>query len=374
MASFNDNPVLSELDEIASELEKTGNADLATLVDECSAEIQSAPPRRASKKPKKKRPSRSAKNRKSGGASRTRSRRKIAAAMKKIARAQVSELEDIAAELMNEGEKNAALEVLRIAEDLDSDYEYSKHGDHDKPESKGDADKRYDRDKNLPSPKGDDAKMDDPYEEGEGYPFKDGEKSAFTQQLDNLIRLAMEDDMDLDMGMGEEGEEPMPELEDGEDEGEEGEEGEESLEDEGEEGEEGLPELEEGEDDDELAAMLSAMEGEDVDASSDRMYEADEEGGDADDLDLGGLDLDEEEDEEDLGEEDEEPMPEEDMPEMDEAEDEEALLGFDMKMDTPVGGVHLGNKKQVLALAKKLHSRGQTKLAKRVVSLLKKSK
>ena len=106
MASFNDNPVLAELDDIASALEKTGNADLATLVDECSAEIQTTPPpKRASSKkkskprPKKRRPQRSKKNRKSAGADRARKRQKIAAAMKKIARAQVSELEDIAAEL-----------------------------------------------------------------------------------------------------------------------------------------------------------------------------------------------------------------------------------------------------------------------------------
>ena len=74
-------------------------------------------------------------------------RARIASAMRKIARAQVTELEDIAAELLKEGEKKAALEVLKIAEDLDSDYDYSTTGKHAKPESKGDASKRFDREK-----------------------------------------------------------------------------------------------------------------------------------------------------------------------------------------------------------------------------------
>ena len=390
MASFNDNPVLAELDQIASALEKTGNADLATLVDECSAEIQTAPPKRAAskRKPKRKRPQRSKKNRKSAGASRTRGRQKIAAAMKKIARAQVSELEDIAVELLNEGEKHAALEVLRIAEDLDSDYEYSKHGDHEKPESKGDADKRYDREKNLPKPKGDDPKIDYPFEEGEGYPFTDGgEKSAFTQQLDALIRLAMEEDMDMPMSMpkGEDEEMGLGEEDDEMDLGEEGDEEEgdeeEGDEEEGDEGE-GMPLIpeEEAEDDDELADFLAMMEGMPEDVTSEgRMYEADEEPGD-DELDLGGLDLGEEDDEMDLGEEGEEgeePMPEEDMPEMDEDLDTEALdIMPNIDLKGPMGmGVSVASaqdKKRVVALAQKLHARGQTKLAKRVVSLLKK--
>jgi hypothetical protein len=407
MASFKDNPVLAELDDIASALEKTGNADLATLVDECSAEIQTAPPRRASTKkrkktrPKKKRPRRAKKNRKSAGASRTRRRQKVAAAMKKIASAQVSELEDIAAELVSEGERVAALEVLRIAEDLDSDYDYSKVGDHETPESKGDADKRYDRKKNLPKPKGDDANLEYPFEEGEGYPFSEGgEKSAFAAQLDDLIRLAMEEDMDMPPGE-EEGDDEgdMPALDEGDDEGDDegvdegDDEGDEYLDDEGDEmpGEDMGDEMlgDEGEDD--LAAFISALEGlgdegEDETAAhtphsgaGDRAYMADEEDmgdemlGDEgeDDLDLGGL-------EEEMGEdpEDEEEM--EDDPEEDTDVDPTAMdLMPNLDVKGPLGtGVSIASadKKRVVALARKLHKRGQKKLAQRVVNLLKKNK
>lgn len=361
-----DNPVLAELDSIAQDLEKTGNADLATLVDECSAAIISGPKKTASTKKSKKKTRRSKKNRKSAGSERSSRRQRVAATMRKIARAQVSELEDIAAELLRDGEKTAALEVLRIAEDLDSDYEYSTHGAHDAPESKGDADKRYEKKKNQPKTKGDDAKTEDPYEEGEGYPFNE-KQSAFDKQLDELLRLAMEESEEDDEDEDEEHDDEMKEDEEA---------------------------------DDELAEMMKALS-DDKDAgmdheAGDRMYEADDDmgmdmdmGDDADDLDLGGLDLDDEggaDDEDmdlDMGGEDDDEDEDEDMdldmgdkPDMDEDKDTEGLLGFEMGVDTPVGGIHLGSadKKQMLALAKKLNANGQKKLAQRVVSLLKKAK
>lgn len=385
MASIKDNPVLAELDSIAMELEKTGNADLATLVDECSAELLSAPQKKAStKKPKRRKQRRSKKNRKSAGASRTRKRQRIAQAMRKIARAQVSELEDIAAELLNEGEKTAALEVLKIAQDLDSDYDYSKQGDHDEPEHKGDADKRYERKENLPAPKGDDPQMEYPYEEGEGYPFNEGEKSAFATQLDELIRLAEEDSGEEMPPMDDMGDEdPMADEEDDE-------------------AEDDMGDMEEDEADDELAAMMDAMGMGDDHEAADRMYGAEDDmGEDADDLDLGALDMGDEDedpmgDEEDMGEEEEEGDDlalddmdmgdeEDDDPMMDEPEDAEAGLGgaalgaglgalggpLGMAAGGALGALASADKKKVARLAKKLWNNGQKDLARRVASLAK---
>jgi len=125
------NLVLAELDDIAMELERTGNPDLAGLVDEVSSDLSSARPRRASKKKaSRKKPSRRSKKNRSNKSRTARSnkpsrRARIASAMRKIASSQVTELEDIAAELLKEGDKKSAVEVLKIAEDLDSEYCYS---------------------------------------------------------------------------------------------------------------------------------------------------------------------------------------------------------------------------------------------------------
>jgi hypothetical protein len=411
MAQY-ENPVLAELDSIAQELEKTGNADLATLVDQASAEIldtaqrarTAAPKKPAAAKPAKK-AAPAAKKSVNPGARRA----KVAAAMRKIARAQVSELEDIAAELIKEGDKKAALDVLKIAEELDSEYTYSSEGDHSKPQQKGDASEIYDRKKmnkpKMQAPAEEKDKLENPFEEGEGYPFGEGKKSAktkksadFDAKLDELLRLAMGDEEEAPAAEEPAAEEESEESEDSfsADESEESEEApaedsEESADDTdmdmadlGDEGGEGgeepmedggdmdlaLPDLGEGED--ELASMMSALD-EDVEAS-DRMYGADE----------------------DMAEEGEEPAAEDPMAPGDDlgipAEEEEEGLGEDLgdgedaqamdimpnlsvKGPMGMGEVSIASaddRKKLAQLAKKLHERGEKKLAQRLATLLKK--
>jgi len=425
MAHSPKNPVVFELDSIAAELEKTGNADLATLVDEVSEEIISSPPRTAAKaKPAAKAAAKPGKAKTASTPAREKTtsspsskRARIAAAMRKIARAQVSELEDIASELIKEGDKKAALEVLKIAEDLDSEYEYSGGPKHKAPESKGDASKRFDKAKaNKP-----DAKMDSEKKEHIETPFGDdapgypegGKKAAskkdasFDDQLEALIRLAAEEDSSempaldapadeaeegAEMDMGEEGEEGAEESEEGEEsedaddadlEGLDLGEGDDSAED-------GMDMgmdmgAEESEPEDELAAMMKAMEDEsepsDMEASSDRMYEAedaDEEAEEAEEASEEGAESAEEEAEEESAE--------------DEAEDTDAgmmgalaggaagaLMGGPMgALGGAAAGSSLQNtltakadKQKMLALAKKLSDRGEKKLAARVAKLAK---
>jgi len=412
------NPVISELDEIAAELEKTGNADLATLVDEVSAELITAPRRAVSakkgsekkeEKPSAKDKARAKKNKKPAkkeaetnyGSRRAR----IASAMRKIARAQVAELEDIAAELLKEGEKKAALEVLKIAEDLDSDYEYSTTGKHGKPESKGDASKRFDREKaNKPDAKMDADEKEDlemPFgEKGEGYP----KQSAFDKQLDNLIRLAMDGaeeepaaEEDEDAGDSADSADEDMDVSDESEDAADSEESEDSDEDDGdldmggldEDTEEGggdegdgdgdaddmdLSGLDLGDGDDELASMMEAMDGAepaDMEAS-DRMYGA------------------EEGDEGDEGEEEpamppaapppaESPMSEdgdEEEMSMDDDSDKEALdLMPNLEVSGPMGtGLKFSSadKAKMVSLAKKLLAKGEKGLAARVAKLAKK--
>lgn len=413
-------PVVSELDEIAQELEKTGNADLAVLVDEVSAELMTSQRRtvaakKAPKKEEKPEPKAKAKGKKGKKPAKKEAetnfssrRARIASAMRKIARAQVAELEDIAAELLKEGEKKAALEVLKIAEDLDSDYDYSTDGKHSSPESKGDASKRYDREKaNKP-----DAKMDAeekeslelPFgEKGEGYP----KQSAFDKQLDSLIRLAMEEDEPAAEEFsleGEESEEADEEMDLGEDaeegaedeESEESEESEDSDEDSGDMDLGGLDEDEEmsdeggedaddmdlggldlGDGEDELASMMEAMDAEPTDMeASDRMYEAEEgeegseeeepgmppaAGGEEEDMDM-EMDMAEEGSEEELS--------------MDDDSDTEAMdLLPNLEVSGPMGTgfkFSSSDKTKMAALAKKLAAKGEKGLAARVAKLAKK--
>ena len=388
---YSNHPIIAELDSIAQELDTTGNPDLATLVDEVSVELVQAGKRQAAsakakakakaEKPKAEKPkARSKKNKKptakEASTNHSSRRARIASAMKRIAKAQVVELEDIAAELLKEGSKKTALEVLKIAEDLDSEYDYSSES-HDSSESKGDASKRFDRTKaNKPK-----AKMDADEKEalelpfghkGEGYPLK---QSAFDKEMEALLRLAAEDeaeeDMDMDLGDEESDEESDEDADDMDLEGLDlDEEGEEPG-DEGDEGEElDFEGLDLGEGDDELAAMMEAMDHE----ASDRMYEADE-AGDEDDMDMEmDMSMETEEGDEEDSEEGEEELEVEDEMTMDEDEDKEGLLGFEVGVDTPVGGLHLGQaqRKQMLALAKKLAAKGEKKTAAKIARLAKK--
>ncbi len=399
-------PVVSELDDIAQELEKTGNADLATLVDEVSAELMTSQRRRVSakkkqKEDKKEKPSAKARSKKNKKPAKKEAetnygsrRARIASAMRKIARAQVAELEDIAAELLKEGEKKAALEVLKIAEDLDSDYDYSTTGKHSSPESKGDASKRFDREKaNKPDAKMDSEEKEDlelPFgEDGEGYP----KQSAFDKQLDSLIRLAMEEDEssaeeELDLGGGDEGaedaDEEMDLSEEGDEGAEESEESEDSDEDSGDldlggldEGEEmsdeggedaddlDLSGLDLGDGEDELAAMMEAMDAEDMEASSDRMYEADEE----EEM------LDEESEMPPAMGEEEEEMSDEEMSMDDDSDMEGMDLLPNLEVSGPMGGglkFSAADKAKMVSLAKKLAAKGEKGLAARVAKLAKK--
>ena len=424
MAHKYNNPVISELDDIASDLEKTGNADLASLVDEVAAEIlsprkpvvaakQKVAPKAAPKaSPKKPAP---VQQKKANGNVNVR-RERIASAMRKIAHAQVRELEDIAGELMREGDKRAALEVLKIAEDLESEYEYSGAGKHKAPSGKGDASKLFDKNKaNKPDAKmsaEEKEKLETPFgADDAGYPLNASKRAkkdaAFDKKLEDLIRLASED-MDLDAAlpaeddmaddMAEDSADDMGDIgdEDAEDAGDEDAEdadldGLDSLEDEGDGDEDAddmdLDGLDLGEDaseepaaedmgdgEDELAAMMDAMgaDDEDMEASSDRMYDADADEDEAEEPAFG-----EEEEEEGL-----------DEPEADEPMDEEAsamgALGgaaSGMALGGPAGaavgglaGAVLGSaqqKQKVLALAKKLAARGEKGLAARVAKLAK---
>ncbi len=407
MASMKDNPILADLDQLAVELEKTGNADLATLVDECSAELLSSPKKAKRTAKSRKNTRRSKKNRKSAGATRARNKQRIAAAMRRIARAQVEELDSIARELHKSGDKHAALEVSKIAADLEEEYEYSSENGHSEPDHKGDASKQYNRDKdNMPETSGDsDPHTDDPYAEGEGFPFGDSEKKeAFASSLGDLIRLAMEDpsdeeDMDLDMDLEDGDDEDSDDdldmdldmdLEDGdEDDMEDSEDDEDmDLDMEDSEDDEDMDldmedDSEEDEADDELAAMMEAMgmdDDEDSEAAS-RMYEADE---DPDDLDLDALemgdedDMDISDDEEDMDmdmedEEDAEDS-EEDM-DMD-MEDDEEDMDMDMEKEASLGAFSISSKedkKKVARLAKALWNKGNKDAARRVAALLKKA-
>lgn len=421
------NPVISALDDIASELEKTGNADLASLVDEVAAEVlvprkpvtakakpAAKPVAKPAAKPASRAPAPTAKRAETNvGAKRAR----IASAMRKIARAQVSELEDIAQELIKEGDKRAALEVLKIAEDLDSEYEYSGAGKHKAPASKGDASKVFDKAKaNKPDAKmsaEEKEKLETPFGASDaGYPLNANKKSkdaSFDRQLEALIRLASEEDPELDAALPAEEDLDAPAEEEADDDmaddmgddasddmaddmGEDEEESEdaddadlEGLEgldmgEDTEEPSEDLMDLGEGDGEDELAAMMDAMgEDEDVDASSDRMYDADAA---------------EDEEEPAFGEEEEtseDPM----GAELDEDEDEEAsamgalqggaagasLGALGGPAGAAIGGLAGGamgaltasvDKKKILALAQKLASRGEKGLAARVARLAKK--
>ena len=436
MAHPHNNPVVFELDDIASELEKTGNADLATLVDEVSAEIMTAPARKpvaAAAKPVAKPAAKPAKKgskpegKKLAETNVGSKRARIASAMRKIARAQVSELEDIASELLKEGDKKAALEVLKIAEDLDSEYEYSGHGKHKAPESKGDASERFNKNKaNKPDAKmsaDEKAKTETPFgDEDPGYPLTHAsakkkavsKDAAFDKQLEALIRLAgepdAEPDMDMDLSEGEPSEgdpamdaadedsdEIMDEMSEDSDEDD----GDEDADDADLEGLEGLeggdeePASEEMSDgDDELAAMMEAMEssdGEDAKASSDRMYEADES---EEDSDMPAELMDEAaEDADEAAEDADEDAELADESEEDDDTDEEAGLlgglaggiagGLAGGPMGALGGAAAGSslqntisgsadKQKVLALAKKLAARGENKLAARVAKLAKK--
>lgn len=394
MASMKDNPILADLDQLAVELEKTGNADLATLVDECSAELLSSPKKAKRTAKSRKNTRRSKKNRKSAGATRARNKQRIAAAMRRIARAQVEELDSIARELHKSGDKHAALEVSKIAADLEEEYEYSSENGHSEPDHKGDASKQYNRDKdNMPETSGDsDPHTDDPYAEGEGFPFGDSEKKeAFASSLGDLIRLAMEDpsdeeDMDLDMDLEDGDDEDSDDdldmdldmdLEDGDEDDMEDSEDDEDMDLDMED------DSEEDEADDELAAMMEAMgmdDDEDSEAAS-RMYEADE---DPDDLDLDALemgdedDMDMSDDEEDMDmdmedEEDAEDS-EEDM-DMD-MEDDEEDMDMDMEKEASLGAFSISSKedkKKVARLAKALWNKGNKDAARRVAALLKKA-
>lgn len=397
---YTNHPILAELDSIAQELDTTGNPDLATLVDEVSVELVTAHKRQAEaakakakeKAKAKAKPKRSKKNKKAtpsakeAAANYSSRRARIASAMKRIAKAQVAELEDIASELLKEGSKKTALEVLKIAEDLDSEYDYSSDS-HGTAESKGDASKRFDRAKaNKPKAKMDADEKEDlelPFgQKGEGYPMK---QSSFDKEMEALIRLAMEDDSDEEFDTGgvsdEESEDDADldmDLEDSEDSDSEDEESEDDADDmdlEGldfgdeEEPAEGGEELDFegldlGEGDDELAAMMEAMDHE----ASDRMYEADES---EDDMEL---DMAMEEDSDEADEADE-PMEEEEESEddmgMDDDEDKEGLLGFEVGVETPVGGLHLGQaqRKNLMTLAKKLAAKGEKKKAAQIARL-----
>lgn len=415
-------PVVSELDEIAQELEKTGNADLATLVDEVSAELMTSQRRTVAAKkpvakPAKKDEKPAVKGKKNGKKPGKREaevspgsrRAKIASAMRKIARAQVSELEDIAAELLKEGDKKAALEVLKIAEDLDSDYEYSAEGKHSSPESKGDASKRFDREKaNKPDAKMDaeeKERLDLPFgEKGEGYPLK---QSAFDKQLDNLIRLATEgleedpaadknpmvdasdeDSADDDMDMSQDSEDASEDSDSDEDSDED--DGDLDMtdldsDDEGGSDEESgdsdaddmdLKSLDLGDGDDELAAMMDAMdsaEPHDTEAS-DRMYGAEDS-------------MDEDEDGEDGSDPAMPPAPgaeHEDLMDGEEEDDMEAdmMPGAAPAAPPPAGGApapvavaaqfSAADKTKMAELAKKLAAKGEKGLAARVAKLAKK--
>lgn len=430
MAHKYNNPVISELDDIASDLEKTGNADLASLVDEVAAEIlsprkpvvaakQKVAPKASPKKPAP------VQQKKANGNVNVR-RERIASAMRKIAHAQVRELEDIAGELMREGDKRAALEVLKIAEDLDSEYEYSGAGKHKAPSSKGDASKLFDKNKvNKPDAKmsaEEKEKLETPFgADDPGYPLSASKRAkkdaAFDKKLEDLIRLASED-MDLDAAlpaeddMAEDSADDMGDMGDedaAEDAGDEDAEdadldGLDSLEDEGDgDGDDDedaddmdLDGLDLGEDagdepavddmgdgEDELAAMMDAMgaDDEDMEASSDRMYDADADEDEAGEPAFG---------EEEEGEED--PL---DEPEADEDEDESAsamgalqggaagasLGALGGPAGAAIGGLAGGamgaltasaQKQKVLALAKKLADRGEKGLAARVAKLAKK--
>lgn len=421
------NPVISALDDIASELEKTGNADLASLVDEVAAEVlvprkpvtaKAKPTSKVATKPAARAAAPAPKRAETNvGAKRAR----IASAMRKIARAQVSELEDIAQELIKEGDKRAALEVLKIAEDLDSEYEYSGTGKHKAPTSKGDASKVFDKAKaNKPDAKmsaEEKEKLETPFGASDaGYPLSANKKkskdASFDRQLEALIRLASEEDPELDAAlpaedemdapaedaadedMADEADDEFGDLDSDDEDSDEGE-GDEDADDADLEGLEGLDMGDEGGDElsedpmdlggdgeDELAAMMDAMgEDEDVDASSDRMYDADAA-----------------EDEEEPAFGDEEPAEEDPMAdpaEEDEPLDEEAsamgalqggaagasLGALGGPAGAAIGGLAGGamgaltasvDKKKILALAQKLAARGEKGLAARVARLAKK--
>lgn len=413
--SYVTNPVLSELDDIAAELEKTGNSDLAILVDEVGAELITAAAQRRSVSAKKKsdkkdekkddkkdEKARAKKNKKpakkEAEVNFSSRRAKIAMAMRKIARAQVAELEDIAAELIKEGEKKAALEVLKIAEELDSDYEYSASGKHSKPESKGDASKRFNRETaNKPDAKMDTEEKEDlelPFgEKGEGYP----KQSQFEKKLAELLRLAGEEDgegappafggeeadssdsADEDMDLSEESEESEEDSEESdEDDGDLdmgglGDDTEEGGSDEGGDADDlDLSGLDLGDGEDELAAMMDAMEGaepSDMEAS-DRMYETEEP----------ALEGEEGEEGEELGA----PAPAE-SPLGEEGEEDELSLGEDgdtqamdlmpnLEVSGPMGtGMKFSSaeRAKLVTLAKKLAAKGEKGLAARLAKFAK---
>jgi hypothetical protein len=412
MAQY-ENPVLTELDSIAQELEKTGNADLATLVDQASAEILDNAQRArtaAPKKPAAAKPAKKAAPASKKSVNPSARRAKVAAAMRKIARAQVSELEDIAAELIKEGDKKAALDVLKIAEELDSEYTYSSEGDHKAPQQKGDASEIYDRKKmnkpKMQAPAEEKDKLENPFEEGEGYPFGEGKKAAktkksadFDAKLDELLRLAMgdeeapaaeepaeEESEESDESFSEESEESEEPAEESEESGDDTDMDMADLGDEGEGGEEpaedggdmdlALPDLGEGED--ELASMMSALD-EDVEAS-DRMYGADEDMGD-EMPEMGGEEPGAEEDPmapgDDLGipaEEEEEGLGE-DLGDGEDAQAMDIMPNLSVKGPMGMGEVSIASaddRKKLAQLAKKLKDRGEDKLAHRLASLLKK--
>ena len=364
MAHKKGNPVVAELDDIASELEKTGNYDLAAYVDEIAADVSSSKPSR------KKKTRRSKKNRSSGRKRPARKtaaarRSRIASAMRRIASSQVTELEDIASELIKEGDKTAALEVLKIAEDLDSEY-CTKHK---APESKGDASKRYDRSKSSKP----DAKMDkeeqdelDALYDEEFYPLDIKKESAFNTKLDELIRLAMDEGDDMTaadrMYAADEEDEDDLGLDDFDGDEDDDESGHEE------------PDGDEGDDED----MDMDMDDEDMDIEDEpadddeggaAYAESDDDEGDEFDLDFG-------DDEEPDGDED---MDDEDMEEGD-GEDEEAgvlsAVGDAVTghpLDAAQALIASTDSKRVMALARKIASRGDRELARRVARLAKKN-
>ena len=117
--------VITELDSIAQSLEKTGNTDLATMVDQATFLLQeeekparrqaAAKPSKPAAKPSKGSAARNARRRRTAakGASRT-----LTASKRLVVTACVAELHDIGRELLASGNRSEARKLLKMAKDV----------------------------------------------------------------------------------------------------------------------------------------------------------------------------------------------------------------------------------------------------------------
>lgn len=123
MAQKRNQLIVAELDLMAASLEAKGNADLASLIDEVSAELLNestvveakAPKAKKAPKPAKSNNKRRKTNKKKASASKVVISRADA---KKILKAAHSELLDIASELLKDGDLKEARHIIRYAEEV----------------------------------------------------------------------------------------------------------------------------------------------------------------------------------------------------------------------------------------------------------------